>query len=108
MYRKTDAQQKNSELLWLVGRDEGSNGHQSESQDEAQREVDERGAAQQHGQVEDGHQLQHPPAHLRSLARQQSVRNSTTHRSHSGITTRMATVIMRVFFQPLTNDTFSI
>lgn len=77
--------------LWPVGSDAGSHGHQSESQDEAQGEVDEGGAAQQHGQVEDGHQLQHPPALLRALARQQPLRNSTTHRSHSGITTRTVT-----------------
>lgn len=84
---------KTRDWLWPVGCDAGSHGHQSESQDEAQGEVDEGGAAQQHGQVEDGHQLQHPPALLRALARQQPLRNSTTHRSQSGITTRTVTVI---------------
>lgn len=81
-------EKKTADLLWLVGCDAGRHGNQSESQDEAQREVDEGGAAQQHGQVEDGHQLQHPPALLRALPRQQSLTNSTTHRSHSGTTTR--------------------
>lgn len=71
-----------------MGSDAGRHRNQSESQYEAQREVDEGGAAQQHGQVEDGHQLQHPPALLRALARQQSLANSTPHRSHSGITPR--------------------
>lgn len=55
-----------------MGRDEGRHRDESESQDEAQREVDERCAAQQYGQVEDSHQLQNPPALLRALACQQS------------------------------------
>lgn len=55
-------------LLWHVGCDESSHGHQSESQDEAQGEIDEGGATQEHSQVQHSHQLQHLPALLRPLA----------------------------------------
>ena len=58
-------------LLWDVGCDEGGHRHQAESQDEAQREVDEGGATQQHSQVKHRDQLQHLPALLRALARQE-------------------------------------
>lgn len=51
-------------LLWDVGCDEGRYGHQGESQDEAQGEIDEGGATQQHSQVQHRHQLQHSPALL--------------------------------------------
>lgn len=85
------------DLLWYVGCDAGGHRHQGESQDEAQREVDEGGAAQQHSQVEHGHQLEHPPALLCALACQQPLRNSTTYRSLCSITTtRIVTVIHSV------------
>lgn len=52
-------------------RDDDGRRHQRERQDEAQGEVDEGGAAQQHSQVQHSHQLQDPPALLRPLARQE-------------------------------------
>lgn len=65
--------------LGSVRRDQDGRRHQGESQDEAQGEVDEGGAAQQHGQVEHSHQLQHLPALLRALARQQPSTHTRTH-----------------------------
>ena len=59
------------QLLGQMGRDEGGNGHQGDCQDESQGEVDEGGAAQQHGQVQQSHQLQHLPALLCALSHQE-------------------------------------
>lgn len=52
IWRATTDEASTCFLLWHVGCDEGSHRHQSESQDEAQGEVDEGGATQQHSQVQ--------------------------------------------------------
>lgn len=67
-----------SGLLRAVGCDEHGHWHQGEGQDEAQGEVDEGGAAQQHSQVQHSHQLQDSPALLRPLASQEPLTDSTT------------------------------
>ncbi len=83
-------------LLWYVGCDEGSHGHQGESQDEAQGEVDDGGATQQHSQVQHSNQLQHFPALLRPLARHEPSTNSVTNSSLSCITVNVVQVSHRL------------
>lgn len=62
-------------LLRDMGRDESSDGHQSQSQDKTKGEVNEGSATQQDGQVQHSHELQDPPPLFGPLSGQQPATN---------------------------------